>query len=46
MWNIGKSQICLEGDIKTDGTIAMGKSILMVMKGESQNGERKTEEQE
>jgi hypothetical protein len=33
------------GYIKTDGTIVMGNAITMVMKGESQKGERKTEEQ-
>ena len=44
--NIDKSQIGLVGDIKADGTIVMGDAILMVMKGESQKGERKTEKQE
>ena len=42
MRNIDKSQIGLVGDIKTEGTIVMGDSILMVMKGESQEGDRKT----
>jgi hypothetical protein len=34
------------GDIKTEGTIIMGDSILMMMKGEYQNGERKTDDKE
>ena len=46
MRNIGKSQIGLVGDIKTDRTIVMGDAILMVMKGEPQNGERKTDDKE
>ncbi len=41
-----RKEIGLVDDIKTDETIIMGDSILMVMKGESQNGKRKREEQE